>query len=226
MAVRRSVRPCTQWAPRRRRASGKQSCIGSVLNRTQVAGRGVRFFVKCSAHEFRREADRQALPPSACSAVGSDRRVGEVRLPRVIRRENIDLQSRKIREIAEALIAAGFLCLDNQARALGLSRSTTWTIVHAKHKNSGISASVIKQMLAQPQLPRMVRRKVLEYVAEKCSGAYGHNAQQVRRFASALVNLDLGNAVVDRRSSERAPMLLTHGAMPADHPSASPLIGK
>jgi hypothetical protein len=32
---------------------------------------------------------------------------------------------------------------------LGLSRSTTWTILHGRHKNYGLSASVIKRMLAQ-----------------------------------------------------------------------------
>src|SRR5262249_1726558 len=65
--------------------------------------------------------------------------------------------------------------LDDQASALGLPRSTTWTILHTKHKNSGLAASVIKQILAQPRLPSLVRRKVLEYVEQKSAGAYGHN---------------------------------------------------
>jgi hypothetical protein len=54
-----------------------------------------------------------------------------------IHRENIDLQAKKISEIAEALIAADYRSLDDQASALGLPRSTTWTILHAKYKNSG-----------------------------------------------------------------------------------------
>jgi hypothetical protein len=107
-------------------------------------------------------------------------------MARSVRRVSIDAQSHKIKEIAEALISAGYLCLDDQASALGLPRSTTWTILHAKHKNSGLSASVIRTILTQPQLPKLVRRKVLEYVAEKSSGAYGHNAHQVKRFASGL----------------------------------------
>jgi hypothetical protein len=36
-------------------------------------------------------------------------------------------QSSKIREIGEALITAGFVSLDAQARVLGLPRSTAWT---------------------------------------------------------------------------------------------------
>src|SRR5262249_11704985 len=38
-------------------------------------------------------------------------------------------QSAKIREIAEALVCAGFVKLDAQAKVLGLCRSTTWTIL-------------------------------------------------------------------------------------------------
>ena len=38
-------------------------------------------------------------------------------------------QSSKIRELAEAVESAGFLTLDEQARALGVPRSTAWTIV-------------------------------------------------------------------------------------------------
>jgi predicted DNA-binding transcriptional regulator AlpA len=84
------------------------------------------------------------------------------------------------------LIATGYLRLDDQATVLGLSRSTTWTIVQSKHKNTGISASVIKQMLAQPQLPSLARTKIYEYVEQKSLGMYGHKPNQVRRFLEAL----------------------------------------
>src|SRR5215813_12479599 len=56
----------------------------------------------------------------------------------------------KIKELAHALELAGFISLDDQAKALGLSRSTTWTILNAKHKNYGLSAIVIKRVLAKP----------------------------------------------------------------------------
>ncbi len=95
-------------------------------------------------------------------------------------------QAAKIRQLGEALFATGHVHLDEQARVLGLSRSTTWTILHASHKNSGLSASVIKQMLAQPELPALVRTKVFEYVDEKAAGMYGHKPVQVRRFLTAL----------------------------------------
>jgi predicted DNA-binding transcriptional regulator AlpA len=96
------------------------------------------------------------------------------------------LQSSKITELGEALIAAGYVRLDEQARVLGLSRSTTWTIIRAKHKSSGLSGSLIKRMLAQPRLPQLIRVKILEYVEQKSLGMYGHNASQVRRFLEAL----------------------------------------
>ncbi len=89
-------------------------------------------------------------------------------------------------ELREALIATGHLHLDDQASVLGLSRSTTWTIMRAKHKNSGLSASVIKQMLAQPQLPALARIRIYEYVEDKSLGRYGHKPSQVRRFLEAL----------------------------------------
>jgi hypothetical protein len=38
-------------------------------------------------------------------------------------------QSCKLRELGDALLSAGFLTLDAQANALGLARSTTWTIL-------------------------------------------------------------------------------------------------
>jgi hypothetical protein len=63
-------------------------------------------------------------------------------------------QSSKIKELGDALIAIGCLSLDHQAEALGLARSTTWTILKASHKGSGLSATVINRMLATPQPPR------------------------------------------------------------------------
>jgi predicted DNA-binding transcriptional regulator AlpA len=84
-------------------------------------------------------------------------------------------QSAKIRELRGALIEAGLLTIDQQAKALGLSRSTTWTILKANHKASGLSASIINRMLASPQLPPLVRAKVLEYIAERAAGLHGHN---------------------------------------------------
>src|ERR671936_866312 len=64
-------------------------------------------------------------------------------------------QSCKIRELADAVKSAGFLTLDEQAKALGLSRSTAWTIRRASHKASGLLASIINRMLAAPELPTL-----------------------------------------------------------------------
>ena len=55
-------------------------------------------------------------------------------------------QTLKIRELGDALISEGFVTLDEQALALGLCRSTTWTILKANHKSSGLSATVINRM--------------------------------------------------------------------------------
>jgi predicted DNA-binding transcriptional regulator AlpA len=95
-------------------------------------------------------------------------------------------QARKIRELGDALVLEGFLTLDQQAQALGLCRSTTWTILKADHKASGLSASVINRMLAAARLPPLVRAKMLEYIDEKIAGSYGHSKTQIRRFTARL----------------------------------------
>src|SRR4051812_35251435 len=95
-------------------------------------------------------------------------------------------QSARIKEIGEALVAEGISALDQQARALGLSRSTTWTIVKGNHKNSGLSAAIIKRMLSAPQLPSRVRLKIFQYAHEKRAGHFGDSALRLRKFQARL----------------------------------------
>ena len=96
-------------------------------------------------------------------------------------------QSCKIRELGDALITAGFRTLDEQAKALGLGRSTTWTVLKGNHKATGLSTSIINRMLMSPQLPQCARTKIVEYVQEKASGLHGHNQTQLRKFAGRLL---------------------------------------
>jgi len=95
-------------------------------------------------------------------------------------------QLAKIRQLGEALLGAGHLLLEEQASVLGLARSTTWAILNARHKHSGLSGAVIRQILDQPDLPLPVRIQIAEYINEKCAGIYGHTPMQVRRFVAAL----------------------------------------
>jgi hypothetical protein len=97
-----------------------------------------------------------------------------------------DRQCAKIKEIGEALASVGYRTLDGQAEVLGLCRSTTWTLIKCSHKASGLSAHLINQMLASPKLPPPVREKIIEYVAERLTGAYGHSRAQRRHFAARL----------------------------------------
>ena len=95
-------------------------------------------------------------------------------------------QAAKIREIREALIAEGWTSLDDQAAALGLSRSTTWTIIKGtSHKASGLSETVIARMLSAPRLHPRVRNKIFEYIAEKRAGHYGSSKGSLQRFSTA-----------------------------------------
>ena len=100
-------------------------------------------------------------------------------------------QSAKIRELGDAVRIAGFLTLDEQAEALGLARSTAWTITQACHKASGLSASIINRMLAAPRLPPLARSKIFEYIEEKTAGLYGGSTTQRRRFAARLTVNDI-----------------------------------
>lgn len=95
-------------------------------------------------------------------------------------------QSVKIRQLGEALVAAGYRRLDEQAKALGLPRSTAWTILKANHKNSGLSVLVINRMLAAPELPSTVRARIFEYIEEKSAGLYGDSKVRAQRFHDRL----------------------------------------
>jgi hypothetical protein len=95
-------------------------------------------------------------------------------------------QARKLRELRDALTATGFCSIDQQAKVLGVPRSTSWTILHACHKQSGLSPAVVNRMLSTPDLPPTVRTHLLEYVDEKIAGVYGHNRRQLRRFTAGL----------------------------------------
>ena len=106
-------------------------------------------------------------------------------------------QSAKLRELRQALMDAGFVTLDKQAAALGLSRSTTWTVMSGSHKCSGVSAEIITRMLNSPHLPPSARTVLLEYVEEQTAGLYGHGQYKMRLFRSQLGKL----ANVDRSSS-------------------------
>jgi hypothetical protein len=60
---------------------------------------------------------------------------------------------KKIRNICDSLVAAGFRTLDKQAEVLGLPRSTTWSILHGNHKKSGLSAGLVTRMLRSRVFP-------------------------------------------------------------------------
>jgi hypothetical protein len=86
----------------------------------------------------------------------------------------------KIQNIADALIAEGYLSLDSQAKALGVCRSTAWTIVRTKHKLDRLSFKTTDSMLANPKLPPSVRLVVQKYMAER-SDALAVRAERLNR---------------------------------------------
>src|SRR5262249_19686362 len=112
----------------------------------------------------------------------------------------------KIEEIRVALLQAGAVSLDQQAVVLGLSRSTTWAILRADHKNSGLSAAIITRMLASPRLPAYVPQRIVEYVKERVPGFYGHRERGRREFAASLPITQLSEVVVMCKTAPHAPV--------------------
>ena len=67
-------------------------------------------------------------------------------------------------EISQALIQSGYKSLDAQARALGLSRSTAWTVIKHHHKMGRLHSTTTAKMLANPALPVPVRTAIEAYL--------------------------------------------------------------
>ena len=82
-------------------------------------------------------------------------------------------QRLKIEEIGRTLAECGFVELPEQAHALGLSRSTAWTIVRGTHKTSGLSAMTINRMLATDHLPHGYVEAFRIYRREDVRGVWG-----------------------------------------------------
>ena len=83
---------------------------------------------------------------------------------------NINLHS-----ISDALILSGFTSLDEQAKALGIGRSTAWTIVKNKHKLGRLSRKTVRRILANQGTPQPVRAIVQQYLDERCDRSEGPN---------------------------------------------------
>ena len=65
--------------------------------------------------------------------------------------------------------------MDDQAKALGVHRSTAWTIVKTKHKLGYLNAKTTERMLANSELPPRVRAVVQRYLAERRIGQGASN---------------------------------------------------
>ena len=125
-------------------------------------------------------------------------------------------QSAKIRELRDALAAAGLRTLDKQAAVLTLSRSTTWNLLKGKHKGSGISAAIINRMLLSSRLPPPVRTTILQYVAEKTADLYGDSELRLRKFTAQLSVSVLGHAAhAGMNRQKRSPAQRDTGACDA-----------
>jgi predicted DNA-binding transcriptional regulator AlpA len=69
--------------------------------------------------------------------------------------------------ISQALISSGYTSLDEQAKALGVHRSTAWMIIKNKHKLGRLSAKTIDRILSNPQTPPPVRMVIRQYADKR-----------------------------------------------------------
>src|ERR1700745_4037433 len=95
------------------------------------------------------------------------------------------IYSRELARIAEALVSSGYISLDDQAKALGVVRSTAWTIVNNKHKLGRLSVKTINRILSHTDTPPRVRTVVQEYVA-KTSPFNRRSSRGLRRTNNGL----------------------------------------
>jgi len=72
-----------------------------------------------------------------------------------------------LRQISDALVACGYTKLDDQAKALGVARSTAWTIVNTKHKLDRLNSKTITRILANSETPVFVRSVIRQYLSER-----------------------------------------------------------
>jgi hypothetical protein len=95
-------------------------------------------------------------------------------------------QQEKIAELRQSLIENGYRTVFEQAKALGLCRSSAWAVLQANHKHRGLSPHVIRRILASPELPANARRVIEDYVRQRLAGAYGHPPRSLQRFHAKL----------------------------------------
>ena len=73
----------------------------------------------------------------------------------------------RLQDIGDALVAAGYTSLDEQAKALGVTRSTARNIVNGKNKLDRLARKTTKRILADPETPPSVRAIIRQYLAER-----------------------------------------------------------
>jgi hypothetical protein len=96
-----------------------------------------------------------------------------------MRTNKIPDYSMELERISEALVLSGYTSLDEQAKALGLGRSTAWTITTNKHKLGRLSAKTIDRILHNPQTPPAVRVVVQQYLAKRSDAVLRKRKRQL-----------------------------------------------
>ena len=112
-----------------------------------------------------------------------------------------------LQQIMAALVMSGYTTLDAKAKALGVHRTTAWTIIRSKHKLGRLNAKTIERMLANPNLPPSVRLVLQKYLAERRQSAVnfcdGLGLQSGASHAVKQKESESETGIENRRNTQR-----------------------
>jgi len=80
---------------------------------------------------------------------------------------DLNTRKKKLQHVVDALVASGYISLDQQAKALGLHRATVWTITKQKHKLGRLSTKTLARIISNPDTPPLVLTAIYEYVVQQ-----------------------------------------------------------
>ena len=134
---------------------------GIALNDLAFPRWGMQTF---GAQQMRKEPSDQSARPRNYGRVSLSARLETVRYLCEI---SSSCRAVPTQAIADALVAAGYISLDEQAKALGLRRSTTWTIIRKKHKLGRLNRQTAQRILKNRTTPPSVRAIIQKTYLEK-----------------------------------------------------------
>jgi hypothetical protein len=91
-------------------------------------------------------------------------------------------QANRLQQLATAINATGD-SLAARAAAVGLGRSTVWTLLNPQHEGYGPSARLVRIILRKRDLDPRVRAALIDYARDAAEGAFfGYSRRRLARW--------------------------------------------